>query len=618
MNKYYRQTSTNTANSQYLSGQLLRAPEKNKALLMTSLIALFCVGLLFAALAASTNTKPYMPPKVAQKYMSYWLIDEARRVAGNVRLRHSQDMEMFYLKREYQPVWMNSYELTDAGKKLLQVLTETAADDWRDYGYAINTIQKETRQLSNRPKQATAIDVLLTDAFITYAQQVLNQELLPDTGENDHPSYKKVAALNTASYADTIQSAEIIQLLKNHAEKNNLEELIENLAPTHPGYLRLRDKLAQFQKLADSGEWYALPDDFSISLEQRHRLVPHLRWMLTQYGDLKAKSFDWLFKKEEMLMEAPASATQQQMSSADFLFDETLSNALKNFQKRNKLTESGQVDNKTLAVLNIPPYFIAQKIALNMKRWRHLPKELGQRHIMVNMADYRLQLMDGEKTTLDMKVIIGRAMRRTPVLSQTVSTVVLAPTWSVPRRIAVGDLLPRLKRDPSYLQRGGYSLVQSIKGIDQYVSSKDIDFKKYNASYFPFRLVQKASKKNALGMVKFMLPNDQSIYLHDTSHPELFSREMRALSSGCVRVEQPFDLATTLINGQQGWNSNRIDEVIKQNRTTYLRLQKPVPVYLMYWTVWVDAKGDLQMRDDVYQRDLIGMRAKNHVAALTL
>jgi murein L,D-transpeptidase YcbB/YkuD len=253
-----------------------------------------------------------------------------------------------------------------------------------------------------------------------------------------------------------------------------------------------------------------------------------------------------------------------------------------------------------------------------MKRWRHLPRTLGNRHIMVNMADFRLQYKEGEKTSLDMKVITGRPLRRTPVLSQTVSTVVLAPTWSVPRRIAVGDILPQIKRDPKYLERKGFSLVANVKGIDQYASAKDVNWKKMSPRYFPYRLVQKAGQGNALGDVKFVLPNDKSIYLHDTNHPELFARDMRALSSGCIRVERPKLLAEKLIAGQQGWNRSNIDSAISQNRTTHIRLHKPVPVYLMYWTTWVDDDGVLQIRDDVYQRDLIGSLARNQQASLAL
>ncbi len=598
--------------------QILNVPnntEKNKRL-HPGMIAGFCALLLFAALAATINTKPYMPPKVAQKYMEYWLIDSARNVAGEVKLKHVRDIEPFYLRRDYQPIWMNSYELTVAGESLVQVLRETQADHWREYGYSLQALLREIRELSNRPKQATAVDVLLTDAFITYAQQALNQELLPDMGESDHPSYRKVSA--SLDMPEGVSSSEVVELLKQSLNEDRLEDLINQLTPTHSGYQALREQLIHYQKIVDQGKWYALPSDLRLEENERHRLVPHIRWLLSQYGDLKPGAFAWLFKDETLLMEAPRTSDQFDLSQPSFKFDKSLVEGLKNYQQRFQLPLTGKIDDKTLAALNIPPYHMAQKIALNMKRWRHLPSSLGDRHIMVNMADFRLQYKEGDKTNLDMKVITGRPLRRTPVLSQTVSTIVLAPTWSVPRRIAVGDILPQIKRDPKYLDRKGFSLVKNVRGIDQYTSAKDVNWKKMSPRYFPYRLVQKAGQGNALGDVKFVLPNDKSIYLHDTNHPELFAREMRALSSGCIRVEKPKLLAEKLIAGQQGWNRRNIDSAISQNRTTHIRLQKPVPVYLMYWTTWVDDEGKLQIRDDVYQRDLIGSLARNSQNTLSL
>ena len=587
-----------------------------KRLLHPTAIAVFCALLLFAALAATINTKPYMPPKVAQKYMEYWLIDSARQVAGEVRLKHVRDIEPFYLRRDYQPIWMDSYELTAAGESLVQVLRETSADHWREYGYSLQALLREIHELSNRPKQATAVDVLLTDAFITFAQQALNQELLPDMGESDHAKYRKVSAV--ANGSNSVSSGDIIELLKQSLSEDKLDELISQLTPSHKGYQALRKQLIHYQKIVNQGKWYALPPEFRIEDDQYHRLVPHIRWLLTQYGDLTPGAFAWLFKDETLLMESPRASDIFDLKQPSFKFDESLVEGIKNFQARFQLPITGKVDIKTLEALNIPPYHMAQKIALNMKRWRHLPPTLGSRHIMVNMADFRLQYKEGDKTSLDMKVITGRPLRRTPVLSQTVSTIVLAPTWSVPRRIAIGDILPQIKRDPKYLDRKGFSLVANVKGIDQYASAKDINWKKMSPRYFPYRLVQKAGNGNALGDVKFVLPNDKSIYLHDTNHPELFERDMRALSSGCIRVEHPKLLAEKLIAGQQGWNRSNIDSAISQNRTTHIRLQKPVPVYLMYWTTWVDDSGKLQIRDDVYQRDLIGSLARSQQANIAL
>lgn len=569
---------------------------------LTGLIGLVCGGLLFAALAASINTKPYMPPKVAQKYMEEWLIESARSVAGEVRLKHVQSLEPFYLRRDYQPVWMNSFELTGAGKELLQVLRETAADDWRNYGYELATLERETSRLSNIPKQATAVEVLLTDAFITYAQQSLNSELLPDIGEGDH-AIRKVAATSTTEPG--FNEDQIIELLADSIRRNDLDSLVEKLTPSHPGYLKLRKELNRYLAIANSGNWYPLPDELSLKPGERNRLVPHLRWMLGQYGDLQKGALSWLFREAEEHTRAPAEDEPHDLSRPEFLFDDALAGAMKNFQKRHSLPQNGELDNQTRTWLNIPPYQMAQKIALNMKRWRHLPRDLGNRYVMVNMADYRLQLMNGNSTELDMKVIIGNLQRRTPVMSQKISTLELAPTWSVPRRIAVNSLLPKIRRNPDYLEQKGYQVIQRIGGVDQFINPHDIDWSKVNAKNFHYRLVQKSGDDNALGTVKFLFPNDKDIYLHDTSQPQLFNLEKRALSSGCVRVEKPRLLAEKLLGGQQGWNRNNIDAAIDQNRTTRIRLQDDIPVYLMYWTTWVAEDGTLQVRDDVYNRDLI-------------
>lgn len=588
-------------------------PQKpQRVIALTGIIGLVCVGMLFAALAASINTKPYMPPKVAQKYMEHWLIESSREVVGEVRLKHVDSIEPFYLRRDYQPVWMNSYELTNAGKVLLQILRETAADDWRNYGYELAILERETSRLSNLPKQATAVEVLLTDAFITYAQQVMNSQLLPDTLEGDHTSIRRVSA---EMNRPMVTEEQIVDLLNESIRRNELNALLENLTPSHPGYLRLRKELNRYLAIANSGQWYPLPNELRLSLNDRHRMVPHVRWLLSQTGDMPKGALSWLFREAKERTQAPKAGVEVDLNRPEFLFDNALVEAVKSFQRRHRLNDHGQLDEKTLAWLNIPPHQTAQKIALNMKRWRHLPRELGNRHIMVNMADYRLQLMNNGSSELDMKVIIGSKQHRTPVMVQTMSTLELAPSWSVPRGIAVNSLLPRARRNPNYLEERGYQLIGRVDGVDQFVSPQSVNWSKLSSSNFPYRLVQKPGATNALGGVKFLLPNDQDIYLHDTSQPELFNLDDRALSSGCVRVEQPRLLAEKLLRGQQGWYRNQIDAAITQNRTTRIRLPEEIPVYLMYWTAWVGDDDSLQIREDVYQRDLIaGLPVINKVS----
>jgi len=221
------------------------------------------------------------------------------------------------------------------------------------------------------------------------------------------------------------------------------------------------------------------------------------------------------------------------------------------------------------------------------------------------MADFKLQYVEDDDVELEMKVIIGKLSRRTPVMTHQISQMELAPTWVVPYRIATQYLLPKFRRKPEYIRQKGFQIVERVNGEDQFVNPDDIDWHQISRKNFPYRIIQKAGGDNALGSVKFLFPNPQSIYLHDTSQPELFRLEGRALSSGCVRVEKPMELAEVLLKGELGWSRKRVEDTIAQNRTTRLRLSNPVPVHLMYWTAWVDQHGQLQVRDDVYRRDIV-------------
>ncbi|WP_221793107.1 L,D-transpeptidase family protein [Oceanobacter mangrovi] len=560
-----------------------------------ALIGGVCVVLLFAALLASSYTKPVMPPAVAREHMERWLIEDARRVAGDVSLKHIRSLEPFYLQRDYQPLWMHNYELTPAAKELMQALKETSADDWQRYDYALSALSREVAQLGNLPEQATAIEVLLTDAFLTYARQVLNHQLLPDTNENDHPVVK-VAATDPAPL---ITDESILALLDNALQQHQLNDLMAELVPRQPGYLAMRKELNHYLELANRGDWQPLPNDLSLQPGDHHAAVPRLRQMLAQYGDLPESAFKWLFKSDN-----PQAQPQPDNKQAQ-VFDDQLAEGLKNFQRRYGLKPSGVVDAETLSWLNLTPYQVAQKIALNMKRWRHLPGDLGKRYVMVNMADYKLEYVDDGDVELEMKVIIGKLSRRTPVMTHKISQIELAPTWVVPYRIATQYLLPKFRRKPGYAREHGFQIVERVDGEDRFINPDEIDWKQVSSRNFPYRIIQRSGDDNALGSVKFLFPNPQSIYLHDTSQPQLFALDKRALSSGCVRVEKPMELAEVLLKGQLGWSRARVEETIAQNRTTRLSLSNPVPVYLMYWTAWVDHSGKLQIRDDIYRRDSV-------------
>lgn len=569
-------------------------------LLVTLLLGCTCAGLLISVLMASSNAKPYMPPLVAQRNVEHWLVVGARQVAGEVRLRHTRIIEPFYLSRDYTPLWLDNFQLTPAAQELIQILQETALDDWRSYGYSISTLVKEASRISNVPRQAMAVEVLLTDAFITYTTQLWNEELIPNTFEPDHQTSLQKVVESTG----IVTEKDVLQSLYEAVSDNTLYQLVNSFTPEHKGYEQLRHELNRYLTVDQSGMWMPLPDDTRLELGQRQRYVPYIRWLLEQYGDLPETAFTWLFQNSDTRLEAWPLANQAvPIEKPEYLYDVALEEAIRRFQRRFGIDDHGQIDQVTLEKLNRPPFKIAKRIALNMKRWRHLPVDLGQRHIMVNMADFRLKVMHGDQVQLAMKVIIGRQERRTPIMSDTITLLELAPTWTVPRRIARQYILPKVKRDPSYLERYNYRVVSWQKGKQVTVDHNTINWKKYRSSHLPYTFIQQPGKDNALGSVKFLFPNQFSIYLHDTSKPELFNESVRALSSGCVRVEKPLQLADYLLQQDPRWNPTKIRSTIDHNKPTRVRLKNPIPIHLIYFTAWVDENNQLQIRPDVYGRD---------------
>ena len=559
------------------------------------------MALLYTALFISGSSRPVMAPLVAKESVEYWLYDAPGEVAGNISLQYRDELDLLYRERDHQLIWMDHFQLTDAGLALIKMLKHTASDEWKAYRFRISKLQNEVKYLSNEPKHAAAIDVLLSDAYIDFASQVFNKELLPNTGELDHPSFRKVAA----PPATRVTSLDVISLLSQSLEQGKLHSLVRELVPSHAGYDRLTTELDRYQEIADSGLWYPLDIKKTLKRGDYHPQVPRLRWMLKQYGDFEAASLAWLIPKgqdqDPLLLE---QAYRPGDESPAYKLDKNTSRALKHFQTRNGLRSTGKLDSVTLSRLNVPPYFMAQRIALNMKRWRYLPKHMGDKYLLVNMANFRLDLMKNGKSEMNMKVIIGRQARRTPVLAESISAVVLAPEWNVPHRIAIRDILPLAKQSPDYLAEHHYKIYEGWQNPAVEVPLTDVDWDGFNSRINTYRFVQAAGEDNALGTVKFVFPNDKSIYLHDTNHKELFAREMRALSSGCIRVERPVDLAHALLK-EQNWDKPLLQNTIERAQTRDVKLLEPMPVYLMYWTTWVDEKGNLQVRDDVYKRDQV-------------
>jgi murein L,D-transpeptidase YcbB/YkuD len=248
-----------------------------------------------------------------------------------------------------------------------------------------------------------------------------------------------------------------------------------------------------------------------------------------------------------------------------------------------------------------------RKIIINMERWRWLPRDLGDEHLLVNTAGYTLYVRKDGKTIDSRKVIVGKPFHKTPMFSHNIEYAEFNPTWTVTPNIAGNEMLPKLRKDPSYLERIGYVLYTSWEEDAPAMSARQINWDSVSAKNFPYRIVQPAGPENVLGQVKFLFPNKFNVYLHDTSSRQLFSQSDRALSHGCIRVENPLQLAHLLYKLDNNPVANQVEAIVGTKKTTRAKFKRPIPIHLTYFTLWVGDDGKIQSYDDIYGRDqLVG------------
>ncbi len=297
-------------------------------------------------------------------------------------------------------------------------------------------------------------------------------------------------------------------------------------------------------------------------------------------------------------------------------YDAALEKAVRIFQGRHGLPLDGALGKKTIEALNVPVERRIEQMAMNLERRRWLPDDLGERYVFVNMADFALKVVDGPHTIHATRVVVGTPFHRTPVFSDAIKYIELNPFWNVTPSIAAKELLPKIRKDPGYLARNGYRLFSGWGAEASELDPFSVDWSGVSASRFVYKIRQDPGPKNSLGQLKSVFPNTQSIYLHDTPSRQLFQQTMRAFSHGCIRVENPLDLAVVLLGGADGWTKEKLTQAISSGERKIIALSKPIPVHLVYLTAWVNKDGSVHFRDDIYGRDnrlAEGLRRSRHM-----
>jgi len=255
------------------------------------------------------------------------------------------------------------------------------------------------------------------------------------------------------------------------------------------------------------------------------------------------------------------------------------------------------IDRAALSALNVPVEERIEQLTLNMERWRWLPESLGERHIIVNVPTYQLDVYENGHVVLPMRVVTGKKDNPTPIFMDKMESVVFSPYWNVPPDIARNETIPAVMSDPGYLARNEMELVKGKR----VVSPRSVSWAAVEAGDYTFR--QRPGEKNALGHVKFLFPNQFDVYLHDTPADSLFARTERSFSHGCVRVEKPEELAEYVLRAQPEWTRERIIAAMHSGSEKWVTLKEPLPVYILYMTAWVNPDGAVQFREDIYGHD---------------
>ena len=342
--------------------------------------------------------------------------------------------------------------------------------------------------------------------------------------------------------------------------------------------------LAFYRDIEAQGGWPAVPTDKTLAKGVRSPAVPLLRTRLSMTGDYIGTETD------------------------SDLFDGELREAVIAYQNRNGMEADGAAGPKTLADINIPVATRIKQMEINRERWNRMPASLGEVFVLVNMAGYELDVVEGEKTVLTMKVIVGKNFTKTPMFSDTIQYIEFNPYWNVPRSIATKELVPEYAtKGLADAERQGFE----VKRGDEVLPMSAINWQDYvGAEKLPFLIRQRPGPANALGEMKFMFPNKNNVYLHDTNQRHLFARTKRAFSHGCVRVEKPHELASYLLAPNtaktgRDWSLPAVQAVVDGKALEAVPLKRKVPVHLAYMTAWMDERGYIQFREDIYGRDAI-------------
>lgn len=479
----------------------------------------------------------------------------------------------FYSRRDYKLAWSDNGKFLPQASMFVNALRNAEREGLESDNYKASEltslVKSSDGRKKNKPERIDA-DLKLSASYFKYSKELWKGRINPsDENISWFITRKKIKFGKTL---DSILDSESSNPFKKYM-------------PVHDEYHRLLTTLDEYRKIEKEGGWP------KISLNNKK---------IVEKGDTAAVVID--LKKRLSI-----TGDLAKMSS-DSIFSEEVEAGIKKFQKRHGLEPDGVLGPSTIKALNIPVSEKIKQILVNMERWRWVPEKIGDNYLIVNIPEFKLRIYEKGKETWDMKVIVGKTMNNTPVFNDRLEYIVLNPYWNVPKSIATEEIVPLQQKNPNYLASQNMTVYQGDP--DKPLNPAHLDWNSFSPSNFPYQIRQNPGGGNALGRVKFLFPNNFSVYLHDTPTKHLFSNAERDFSHGCIRVEKPLELAEYILRNNESWTPSKIKNTIgKDNQWIKLSEEEQIPVYILYFTVWVDKNGEVQFRDDIYghDKDLTGL-----------
>lgn len=468
----------------------------------------------------------------------------------------------FYKNRNYQCAWFNKTGMTQAVPNFYNQLQNYSSDfnDKQFYNPQLDTLITliKTNKVVSKVNLINnkSLELLLTTTFFKYSKKVYGGII-----KNPH-NLDWFIPKNKKNYQVVLDSLVI-------SDNKNISK-----EPVNQYYIKLIEKLRQYRDIQKKGGFpIVITEKKTLKLNQIDSCLPKVKQHLFLTKDLQNNDNSQVFTKELEL-------------------------AVINFQKRLGLGENGKIDKQTLLELNKPVDFRINQMMVNLERLRWIPVEMGKEFLLVNIPEFKLHVFENGKEIWLTNIVVGKDAKQTSIFKGNISKIILNPYWNVPNSIINEEILPALKRNPAYLTKNNMEVLSG----EHIVNASRINWKKYEKN-IPFTIRQKPGRDNALGKMKFLFPNNFSIYLHDTPTKSLFNRTKRDFSHGCIRVENPMKLALYFLKNNKEWNQVKIDSILTTGKEFDISIKPTIPVYIAYFTAWVDNKGNLNFRNDIYDLD---------------